>query len=148
MTTPYATVEDLRDVWPALSSDAAQVTRAQALLRDATARIDAYGPAERLVPTGPGVATSTRSEADLAIRRMICREMVLNVLANDGTPGVTNETSSRSLGPFSESRTFTFDAPGRTLTLTREHKRLLRPRRQRAYSVSLYPRPVNRRGRP
>lgn len=116
----YATVDDLRVIWPGLPAE--QEVRAAALLDDAAVRIDAYKP-----PADP--------ITDKAARKTISREMVMYVMANDGAPGVTNE--SRTMGPFSQS--FTFDRPGRTLMLTDEQKRMLRPRTQRAFSIDMYP---------
>ena len=114
----YATVDDLRAIWPGLSSE--QEERAEALLEDAAVRIDAYrAPSDPLT--------------DAAVRKTISREMVMYVMANDGAPGVTNE--SRTMGPFSQS--FTFDRPGRTLMLTDEQKAMLRPRTQEAFTVPM-----------
>ena len=118
----YATVDDLRVIWPGLPAE--QEARAAALLDDAAVRIDAYAP-----------IGGTPTWHDWAARKTISREMVMYVMANDGAPGVTNE--SRTMGPFSQS--FTFDRPGRTLMLTDEQKRILRPRTQRAFSIDLYP---------
>ena len=118
----YATVDDLRVIWPGLPVE--QEARAAALLDDAAVRIDAYAP-----------IGDTPTWHAWAARKTISREMVMYVMANDGAPGVTNE--SRTMGPFSQS--FTFDRPGRTLMLTDEQKRILRPRTQRAFSIDMYP---------
>lgn len=125
----YATIEDLLAIWPGLPRD--QGARAQALLDDAAVRIDAYAP--------PPAPPRTLTPAQLAARLTVSREMVMYVMANDGTPGVTNEAKTRTMGPFSETSSVTFDAPGRTIMLTADHKRMLLPRRSRAFSISLYP---------
>lgn len=116
----YAMVADLRMIWPGLPVD--QESRAAALLEDAAVRIDAYAPMPD--PVTP---------AALAVRLTVSREMVMYVMANDGAPGVTQE--SRTMGPFSQS--FTFDRPGRTLMLTDEQKAMLRPRHQVAFSAPM-----------
>lgn len=116
----YATVDDLKAIWPGLPSE--QEARAGALLEDAAVRIDAYAPLPAPMTLG-----------QLAVRKTVSREMVMYVMANDGAPGVTQE--SRTMGPFSQS--YTFDKPGRTLMLTDEQKRMLRPNVQEAFTVPM-----------
>lgn len=125
----YATVADLKAIWPGFPSG--QEGTATALLQDAAVRIDAYAPP----PDPPAVLTP----AQLATRRTVSREMVKFVMSSDQAsasgPDVT--TKSRTMGPFSES--WTYDRPGRTLLLTEEHKRMLRPRVQEAFTVGFTP---------
>lgn len=122
----YATLEDLKAIWPGLPTD--QESRARALLQDAAVRIDAYAPLTSV--------ESAEVARDIAIRRTVSREMVMFLMASDVTPGVPMETQ-RSMGPFSQS----FDPPksGRTLLLTTEHKAMLRTRHQVAFSVAMAP---------
>jgi hypothetical protein len=126
----YATLADLKAIWPGFPSG--QEATAVALLQDAAVRIDAYAPP----PALPAVLTASQ----LAVRRTVSREMVKFVMASDqanaGGLDVTNK--SRTMGPFSES--WTFDRPGRTLMLTDEHKRMLLPRVQEAFTVGFEPR--------
>ncbi|WP_020097389.1 hypothetical protein [Microbacterium sp. 11MF] len=124
----YATIADLKAIWPGLPSG--RETEARELLIDAAVRIDAYAP-----PSDPPTAPQLRT------RKTVSREMVKWVMTSDqgavvGGADVTQK--SRSMGPFSES--WTFDRPGRTLLLTEEHKRMLRGRRQRPFSIDLAPR--------
>lgn len=125
----YATVTDLQDIWPGFP--AGQEQTALALLQDAAVRIDAYAP--------PPLPPAHLSDRELATRRTVSREMVKFVMASDQAsasgPDVT--TKSRTMGPFSES--WTYDRPGRTLMLTDEHKRMLRPRVQEAFTVGFTP---------
>lgn len=120
----YATVDELRQIWPGLPVD--QEERATALLEDAAVRIDAYAPILTADPIELADA--------LAIRKTISREMVMFLMASDITPGSPVETQI-SMGPFSKS----FDVPksGRTLMLTADHKAMLRSRRQAAFSIEM-----------
>ncbi|PPG34520.1 Gp19/Gp15/Gp42 family protein [Rathayibacter sp. AY2B9] len=117
----YATAEDVQAIWPGFP--AGQEARAAALLEDAAVRIDAYAP-----PVAP------LTPADAAVRRTVSREMVVYVMMTDANVDPVTQ-KSRSMGPFSES--WSFDRPGRTLMLTDEHKRMLRPRVQEAFTVSM-----------
>jgi len=125
----YATIADLKAIWPGFP--AGQEGTAAALLQDAAVRIDAYAP-----PPAPPVELTA---SQLATRKTVAREMVKWVMTSDqaaaGAPDVTAKT--RSMGPFSES--WTYDRPGRTLMLTEEHKRMLRPRVQEAFTVAAVP---------
>lgn len=125
----YATVTDLREIWPGFPDGQEQT--AFALLQDAAVRIDAYAP--------PPLPPAQLTPRELATRRTVSREMVKFVMASDQAsasgPDVT--TKSRTMGPFSES--WTYDRPGRTLMLNEEHKRMLRPRVQEAFTVAIVP---------
>ncbi|PPI08229.1 Gp19/Gp15/Gp42 family protein [Rathayibacter sp. AY1B8] len=120
----YATAEDVKAIWPGFP--AGQETRAAALLEDAAVRIDAYAP--------PPLAPIEVSAAELAVRKTVSREMVVFVMMADSNVDPVTQ-KSRTMGPFSES--WSYDRPGRTLMLTEEHKRMLRPRTQQAFTVPL-----------
>lgn len=123
----YATVQDVKAIWPGFPTG--QDERAAALLEDAAVRIDAYAPA-------PEPLTAR----DAAVRKTISREMVMFVMASDPSLAEIGVASrSRTMGPFSEQ--WTFDRPGRTLMLTDEHKRMLRPTIQEAFTVAAIPTP-------
>lgn len=117
----YATAEDVNAIWPGFP--AGQEPRALALLEDAAVRIDAYAP-----------PTESLTESELAVRKTVSREMVVYVMMTDANVDPVTQ-KSRTMGPFSES--WSFDRPGRTLMLTDEHKRMLRPRVQQAFTVGL-----------
>lgn len=121
----YATVADVKAIWPGFP--AGQEATAVALLQDAAVRIDAYAPP----PEAPSVH-------ELAARRTVSREMVKYVMASEpNVAGPDVASRSRTMGPFSES--LTFDRPGRTLMLTEEHKKMLRPSVQEAFTVAFAP---------
>lgn len=122
----YATVDDVRLIWPGLPED--QDARTAELLEDAAVRIDSFAP----LPEPPVELT----ERQLAVRKTVSREMVVYVLMADSSAEPPMTQKSRTMGPFSES--WTYDRPGRTLMLTDEHKRMLSTRgHTRAFSVSM-----------
>ncbi|MFC7430986.1 MULTISPECIES: hypothetical protein [unclassified Agrococcus] len=117
----YATVEDLKAIWPAFPTG--KEATAEALLDDAAVRIDAYAP-----PPGP------LTVEQLAVRRTVSREMVKFVMANEPAHDPDVASMQRSMGPFSEGITYRTE---RTLMLTDEHKGMLRSRAQIAFTVPM-----------
>lgn len=128
MAVAYATFADLQARWPGIP-DSSQ-DRAEALLEDAAVILDTELPP---VPDAEGEVPDAR------VRRLVSCSMVERILKGDGMAhGVTQ--GSRTMGPFSES--VTFSNPNGDLYLTKGERKLLGVGRQRAFTIDMAPPPV------
>lgn len=118
MADVYATVGDLKEIWPdfPVGADA----HAAVMLKYASALMRAE------CPTAAGV--------DPEILRLVCCEVVKSAMKMpEADPNLAS--MNMTAGPFSQQLSFRADADD--LYLTRKHKRLLGCGRQRAFSIDL-----------
>lgn len=122
MAIPFATTADLALRWRALTAD--ETPRADALLEDASATIRAACPdIDARIADGFGTA----------VPRAVACAMVKRAMQGAGFDGVTQQ--SQTAGPFAQATTFA--NPLGDLYLTKDERRRLRGRTQRAGSVDL-----------
>jgi len=110
---PFADISDVSARWRPLTSD--EETQADALLRDASARLRAE------FPTIDAQLTSGSVDPD-AVVAVACRMVIRAMVGTAAGQGVTQQ--SQTAGPFSSSATFA--NPMGNLYITRDDERLIR----------------------